>query len=111
MPTRNATATWSGGGLKTGKGEFHGESGVINGKYNFNTRFGEEPGTNPEVELCTFLNDTGFGHVPPVAGWIEYLPDDGAAAAAIVQGMVPARGDAYCRSCGAPLGAPVVTRQ
>src|SRR3954467_906035 len=26
-------------------------------------------------------------------------------------GTVPARGDAYCRSCGAPVGAPVVTRQ
>ena len=52
MPTRNATATWSGGGLKAGKGEFAGESGVIKGKYNFNTRFGEEPGTNPEELLA-----------------------------------------------------------
>ena len=52
MPTRNASATWSGGGLKAGKGEFSGESGVIKGKYNFNTRFGEEPGTNPEELLA-----------------------------------------------------------
>ena len=52
MPTRNATAVWSGGGLKAGKGEFNGESGIIKGKYNFNTRFGEEPGTNPEELLA-----------------------------------------------------------
>lgn len=52
MPTRNATAVWSGGGLKSGKGEFSGQSGVIKGKYNFNTRFGEEPGTNPEELLA-----------------------------------------------------------
>ncbi|NUO63641.1 MAG: OsmC family peroxiredoxin [Gemmatimonadaceae bacterium] len=52
MPTRNATATWTGGGLKSGKGEFSGESGVIKGKYNFNTRFGDEAGTNPEELLA-----------------------------------------------------------
>lgn len=52
MPTRNASAVWSGGGLKTGKGEFSGESGVIKGAYSFNTRFGEEKGTNPEELLA-----------------------------------------------------------
>ena len=51
MPTRNATAVWS-GGLKSGKGEFNGESGVIKGAYSFNTRFGEEKGTNPEELLA-----------------------------------------------------------
>ena len=50
MPTRSATATWK-GGLR-GQGEFSGESGVIKGAYNFNTRFGEEKGTNPEELLA-----------------------------------------------------------
>jgi trehalose synthase-fused probable maltokinase len=54
-----------------------------------------ELGTSPEVEMCSFLNHAGFRHVPPVAGWIEYRPADGAAATAIVQGLVPARGDAW----------------
>ncbi|HEY7525698.1 MAG TPA: hypothetical protein VIA82_02565 [Candidatus Limnocylindria bacterium] len=54
-----------------------------------------EEGTNPEVEVCAFLNAAGFRHVPPVAGWIEYRADDASAAVAIVQGLVPARGDAW----------------
>lgn len=54
-----------------------------------------EPGTNPEVELCTFLNESGFRHVPPVAGWLEYQCGEDSAATAIVQGLVPARGDAW----------------
>ena len=52
MPTRNATAIWSGGGLKAGKGEFSGESGLIKGAYSFNTRVGDEKGTNPEELLA-----------------------------------------------------------
>jgi osmotically inducible protein OsmC len=51
MPTRNASATWE-GGLKDGKGSFKGSSGVIGGNFNFGTRFGEEPGTNPEELLA-----------------------------------------------------------
>ena len=47
MPTRNATAVWE-GGLQKGKGSFSGASGKIGGSYSFGTRFGEEPGTNPE---------------------------------------------------------------
>ena len=47
MPTRHAEATWT-GDLKTGNGNYKGQSGAINGTYNFNTRFGEQPGTNPE---------------------------------------------------------------
>lgn len=54
-----------------------------------------EPGTNPEVEICSFLDEAGFRHVPPVAGWIEYRPPDGRAATAMVQGLVPARGDGW----------------
>jgi osmotically inducible protein OsmC len=47
MPTRNASATWE-GTLKTGKGHIDGESGAIKVPYSFNTRFGDEKGTNPE---------------------------------------------------------------
>jgi osmotically inducible protein OsmC len=51
MPTRKASAVWE-GGLKTGKGTFNGASGKIGGSYSFATRFGEEPGTNPEELLA-----------------------------------------------------------
>lgn len=51
MPTRNATAAWE-GGLQKGKGSFSGASGKISGTYSFGTRFGEEPGTNPEELLA-----------------------------------------------------------
>jgi osmotically inducible protein OsmC len=51
MPTRKASAVWE-GGLKTGKGTFNGASGKIGGSYSFGTRFGEEPGTNPEELLA-----------------------------------------------------------
>jgi trehalose synthase-fused probable maltokinase len=55
-----------------------------------------EPGTNPEVEVCAFLGEAGFRHVPPVAGWIEYCPADGPpAATAMLQELVPARGDGW----------------
>lgn len=51
MPTRNASAVWE-GGLKSGKGTFNGASGKIGGSYSFGTRFGAEPGTNPEELLA-----------------------------------------------------------
>ena len=51
MPTRNASAVWE-GGLQKGKGSFSGASGKIGGTYSFGTRFGEEPGTNPDVLLA-----------------------------------------------------------
>ena len=51
MPTRTANATWE-GGLKGGKGSFKGESGAIDGKYAFGTRFENEKGSNPEELLA-----------------------------------------------------------
>ena len=51
MPTRNASATWT-GDLRSGKGSFSGESGAIGGDYSFNTRFGDAAGTNPEELLA-----------------------------------------------------------
>lgn len=45
---RSASAVWA-GGLKDGKGMISTESGVlVNARYGFTTRFGEEKGTNPE---------------------------------------------------------------
>jgi trehalose synthase-fused probable maltokinase len=55
-----------------------------------------EPGINPEVEMTAFLTDVGFRHAPLAAGWASYLAHDAEpAAAAIVQALVPARGDAW----------------
>ena len=48
MTTRNASARYDGFG-KTGKGHVSTESGVLaDSPYSFNTRFGDEKGTNPE---------------------------------------------------------------
>ena len=48
MAKRSGSAEWS-GDLKTGKGLVSTESGVLTGSpYGFNTRFGDEKGTNPE---------------------------------------------------------------
>ena len=48
MTTRTATARYSGFG-KEGKGAITTQSGVLNDQfYGFNTRFEDEPGTNPE---------------------------------------------------------------
>lgn len=52
MPTRNASAVWE-GGLVQGKGTFSGASGKIGGSYSFGTRFGNDPGTNPEELLAS----------------------------------------------------------
>lgn len=47
MPVRNAEAEWT-GSLQQGKGWMKLGSGAFEGKYSVGTRFGEEPGTNPE---------------------------------------------------------------
>ena len=48
MSDRHASAHWEGPG-KTGKGKITTQSGVLdNNPYGFNTRFENEPGTNPE---------------------------------------------------------------
>ena len=47
MAIRNASANWQ-GGLKEGKGKMALGSGAFEGAYSFNTRMGDEPGTNPE---------------------------------------------------------------
>jgi len=50
MPTRKASAVWT-GGLKGGKGSFKGESG-LGGAYSFGSRFESATGSNPEELLA-----------------------------------------------------------
>jgi len=50
MPTRSASATWT-GGLKGGKGSFKGETG-LGGQYSFSSRFESGTGSNPEELLA-----------------------------------------------------------
>ncbi|MFN0140641.1 MAG: OsmC family peroxiredoxin [Pyrinomonadaceae bacterium] len=47
MATRSAKATWN-GTLKEGKGTMALGSGAFEGAFSFDTRMGDEPGTNPE---------------------------------------------------------------
>ncbi len=47
MAVRNAKASWQ-GGLTDGKGTMALGSGAFEGSFSFNTRMGDEPGTNPE---------------------------------------------------------------
>jgi len=47
MPVRTATATWE-GPLQTGTGTASAGSGAFSVRFSVGTRFGEEPGTNPE---------------------------------------------------------------
>lgn len=55
-----------------------------------------EPGTNPELEVCAFLGQVGFAGAPRLAGSATYEgADGGQAAAAIVQELIPAAGDAW----------------
>jgi osmotically inducible protein OsmC len=47
MAIRTANAEWK-GDLPSGTGSFNGESGELDGKYSFQSRFAEGGGTNPE---------------------------------------------------------------
>lgn len=67
MPTRTASAVWS-GGLKSGNGEFTGVTGAVNGRYTAGSRFQEDPGSNPE-ELLAAANAACFSMA--LAGALE----------------------------------------
>jgi maltose alpha-D-glucosyltransferase/alpha-amylase len=55
-----------------------------------------EAGTNPEVDISTFLSEHGFKNTPPVAGTIEYRPAAGEAMSiGILHGFVPNQGSAW----------------
>jgi osmotically inducible protein OsmC len=48
---RTATVHWE-GDIARGKGKVDAESGTVSANYSFNTRFSNEPGTNPEELLA-----------------------------------------------------------
>jgi maltose alpha-D-glucosyltransferase/alpha-amylase len=56
-----------------------------------------EEGINPDLEIGTFLTEKAhFSAAPPVAGSIEYTPEEGEPSTlAILQGFVPNHGDAW----------------
>jgi maltose alpha-D-glucosyltransferase / alpha-amylase len=56
-----------------------------------------ESGTNPDIEIGTFLTERGFKHTPAVLGRLEYRASDQTHphAAAILQTFVPNQGDAW----------------
>jgi len=54
MADRKATAEWN-GTLAQGEGRMSLGSGAFEGKFSFNTRMGEEPGTNPEELIAAAL--------------------------------------------------------
>jgi lipoyl-dependent peroxiredoxin len=54
MAIRTAKATWN-GTLKEGSGTMALGSGAFEGSFSFNTRMGDEPGTNPEELLGAAL--------------------------------------------------------
>jgi osmotically inducible protein OsmC len=47
MATRDGSAEWR-GGIRDGSGSVTVASGLFSGMYSYNTRFQDEPGTNPE---------------------------------------------------------------
>jgi trehalose synthase-fused probable maltokinase len=75
-----------------------------------------QPGVNPDVEILDFVaRRTGFRHVPPLAGWIDYLDaQENRATVAVLQGFVENAGDgwryalagldALCESLESPPG-------
>ena len=54
MAERKATAEWN-GSLLEGEGKMALGSGAFEGKFSFNTRMGDEPGTNPEELIAAAL--------------------------------------------------------
>ncbi|MTD99451.1 OsmC family peroxiredoxin [Paracoccus sp. YIM 132242] len=75
MFTRSGSATWQ-GGLKDGTGTVSTQSGALTDlPYGFNTRFADEPGTNPEeligaahascfsMALSNLLSGAGIGGI------------------------------------------------
>lgn len=56
-----------------------------------------DAGMNPDLEIGIFLTEKArFKNIPPVAGSLEYLPQNGpSATVGILQGFVPNQGDAW----------------
>ncbi|HEX2140845.1 MAG TPA: hypothetical protein VHK28_01045 [Candidatus Limnocylindria bacterium] len=70
-----------------------------------------EPGTNPELEVNAFLTRLGFRYAPALGGVVSYHPANGEpAAAAMLQALVPSRGDGWdwvLRSLASPPDGPL----
>lgn len=89
MSSRQAETTWQGG--KDGNGDFETESGEIEGRFRFPTRFEDEPGTNPEeligaahsgcfsMQFTAFLEEEGYtaDHIHTTADVHLERADDG----------------------------------
>jgi osmotically inducible protein OsmC len=89
MAIRKATARWE-GSLQEGNGRTQGSSGAFDVPFSFKTRFGDEPGTNPEellgaahagcysMALSAGLGNAGFTptYVSTVAN-VTFGPIDG----------------------------------
>jgi maltose alpha-D-glucosyltransferase / alpha-amylase len=56
-----------------------------------------QPGVNPDVEVLGFLaRRTGFRHVPPLTGWVDYVDaQENGATVAVLQGFVENAGDGW----------------
>jgi len=56
----------------------------------------QQPGPNPDYEIGRYLTEAHFDGVPPLAGAIEYVPEQGEAATlAVLQGLVANEGDGW----------------
>ena len=56
-----------------------------------------EPGLNPDLEMGSFLTEkSSFRNVPPLAGYLEYLDEQGATSSlGMLQGYIANQGDAW----------------
>ncbi len=72
---RKASAVWR-GGLKDGKGVVSTDSAVLSSvPYNFNQRFGDEPGTNPEELVAAAMASCYSMKLSGVLGASNLVPD------------------------------------
>ena len=91
MAVRGASAIWH-GGLKDGAGTFAGESGMLSGAYNFGSRFGTAPGTNPE-ELVGAAHAACFSMA--LAGGLERAGKPATEVATAAKVTIEKVGDAF----------------
>jgi maltose alpha-D-glucosyltransferase/alpha-amylase len=58
-----------------------------------------EEGPNPEIEVGRYLTRSGFGRVPPLVGWLEYVPSAGdRVALGLLHGLVHNEGQTFERT-------------
>ncbi len=74
MPMRTATATWE-GSLQGGTGTAMAGSGAFSVRFSFGTRFGEEPGTNPEELIGAAYAGCYSMALSAILGQAGYTPE------------------------------------